>query len=168
MNLTLPPGDLYRCVVDGSAELPDPCSRFQPEGVRGPSCVVDVPRAARLGLDLDELVIYELHVGSFSAEGTFDGVVPHLRKLRELGVTAIELMPVATFPGNRNWGYDGVYTSAPHPAYGGPDGLARLVDAARGGDSGRSPRPAPPGQDGGPGRERGAVLAGPRRARLPN
>ncbi len=123
-------GDRYRFVIDGSAELPDPCSRFQPQGVLGPSCVVEVPAAARLGLDLDPLVIYELHVGTFSDEGTFDGVVPHLAALRDLGVTAIELMPVATFPGDRGWGYDGVYTSAPHPAYGGPEGLGRLVDAA--------------------------------------
>ena len=82
------------------------------------------------GLTLDELTIYELHVGAFSDEGTFDGVIPYLDGLRELGVTAVELMPVATFPGDRGWGYDGVYTYAPHPAYGGPEGLARLVDAA--------------------------------------
>jgi maltooligosyltrehalose trehalohydrolase len=75
-------------------------------------------------------VIYELHVGTFSEEGTFDGVAPRLRGLRDLGVTAIELMPVATFPGDRGWGYDGLYTYAVHPAYGGPHGLARLVDAA--------------------------------------
>jgi maltooligosyltrehalose trehalohydrolase len=75
-------------------------------------------------------VIYELHVGTFTEEGTFDAVVPRLAALRELGVTAIELMPVATFPGERGWGYDGVYIYAPHPAYGGPAGLARLVDAA--------------------------------------
>jgi maltooligosyltrehalose trehalohydrolase len=75
-------------------------------------------------------VIYELHVGTFSEEGTFDGAIPYLEELRELGVTAIELMPVATFPGNRGWGYDGLYAYAPHPAYGGPEGLARLVDAA--------------------------------------
>jgi maltooligosyltrehalose trehalohydrolase len=79
---------------------------------------------------LDELVIYELHVGTFSEEGTFAGVLPRLRGLRELGVTAIELMPVASFPGERGWGYDGLYTYAVHPAYGGPKGLARLVDAA--------------------------------------
>ena len=91
-----------------------------------------MPPAPRLGLSLDELVVYELHVGTFSAEGTFDGVVPYLGGLRELGVTAIELMPVATFPGDRGWGYDGVYAYAPHPAYGGPEGLARLVDAAHG------------------------------------
>ena len=75
-------------------------------------------------------MIYELHVGTFSEEGTFDGVIPHLAGLRELGVTAIELMPVATFPGDHGWGYDGVYLFAPHPAYGGPEGLSRLVDAA--------------------------------------
>ncbi len=129
------PGGEYLLAVDGAETYPDPCSRHQPYGVRGPSAVVD-PRAfawtdgAWSGLTLDTLVIYELHVGTFSAEGTFDGVIPRLRTLRELGVTAIELMPVATFPGERGWGYDGLYTFAPHPAYGGPDGLARLVDAA--------------------------------------
>jgi maltooligosyltrehalose trehalohydrolase len=125
-------GDDYVYRLNGR-ELPDPASRFQPEGVRGPSRVVDTSRFAIAPgpeLTLDDLVLYELHVGTFSAEGTFDGAIPRLRALRELGVTAIELMPVATFPGNRNWGYDGVFTSAPHPAYGGPDGLARLVDAA--------------------------------------
>ena len=125
-------GDDYLFVVDGDA-WPDPCSRFQPEGVRGPSRVVDTRRfdiAPGPRLKLEELVIYELHVGTFSREGTFDGVIPHLRGLRELGITAIELMPLATFPGNRNWGYDGLYNFAPHPAYGGPDGLVRLVDAA--------------------------------------
>jgi maltooligosyltrehalose trehalohydrolase len=127
------PGDDYLYVLDGERELPDPCSRFQPQGIRGPSRVVDT-RAFEIapfgGVALEELVIYELHVGTFSREGTFDGAIPHLGPLRELGVTAIELMPVATFPGDRNWGYDGVYTSAPHPAYGRPEGLARFVDAA--------------------------------------
>jgi len=126
-------GDDYRFVLDGRDALPDPCSRFQPEGILGPSRVVDTSRleiADGPGLRLDELVVYELHVGTFSEEGTFDGVIPRLPELRELGLTAIELMPVATFPGNRGWGYDGVYNYAPHPAYGGPDGLARLVDAA--------------------------------------
>ena len=121
-------------MLDGEA-WPDPCSRFQPEGVRGPSRVVDPGAFAWTdggwqGLALDELVLYELHVGTFTQEGTFDAAIPHLEELRELGVTAIELMPVATFPGDRGWGYDGVYTWAPHPAYGGPEGLARLVDAA--------------------------------------
>jgi maltooligosyltrehalose trehalohydrolase len=126
-------GDDYRFVLDGADVWPDPCSRWQPEGVRGPSRVLDIGAfeiAPGPGLTLDELVLYELHVGTFSPEGTFDGVVPRLAGLRELGVTAIELMPVATFPGNRGWGYDGLYTFAPHPVYGGPDGLARLVDAA--------------------------------------
>jgi maltooligosyltrehalose trehalohydrolase len=127
------PGSDYRFVLDGGDAWPDPASRWQPEGVRGPSRVLDT---AALGiapgpaLQLDELVLYELHVGTFSPAGTFDGVLPRLAALRELGVTAIELMPVATFPGERGWGYDGLYTSAPHPAYGGPEGLARLVDAA--------------------------------------
>jgi maltooligosyltrehalose trehalohydrolase len=127
------PGDDYRIVLDGGDAWPDPYSRHQPEGVRGPSRVVDTAAfeiAPGPALALDELVLYELHVGTFSGQGTFDGVIPRLRALRELGVTAIELMPVATFPGDRGWGYDGLYTSAPHPSYGGPDGLARLVDAA--------------------------------------
>jgi maltooligosyltrehalose trehalohydrolase len=127
-------GEEYLLVVDGRA-LPDPCSRWQPEGVAGPSRVLDTNAFEWSdngweGVALDDLVIYELHVGTFSDEGTFDGVSPHLRGLRELGVTAIELMPVGTFPGNRGWGYDGLYTYAVHPAYGGPAGLARLVDAA--------------------------------------
>jgi maltooligosyltrehalose trehalohydrolase len=127
-------GTDYVYDVDGH-QWPDPCSRFQPDGVRGPSRVVDsgtFPWSDEgwAGVTLEELVIYELHVGTFSQEGTFDGVIPYLGELRELGVTAIELMPVATFPGNRGWGYDGLYTYAPHAAYGGPQGLVRLVDAA--------------------------------------
>jgi maltooligosyltrehalose trehalohydrolase len=127
------PGDDYRFVLDDAEAWPDPCSRWQPEGVRGPSRILDTSAfeiAPGPDLSLDELVLYELHVGTFSREGTFDGVVPRLAGLRELGVTAIELMSVATFPGNRGWGYDGLYTFAPHPVYGGPAGLARLVDAA--------------------------------------
>jgi maltooligosyltrehalose trehalohydrolase len=127
------PGDDYRFVLDGADAWPDPYSRWQPEGVRGSSRVLDTGSfeiAAGPRLELDGLVLYELHVGTFSRDGTFAGVVPRLRALRELGVTAIEVMPVATFPGERGWGYDGLYTFAPHPAYGGPDGLARLVDAA--------------------------------------
>ena len=124
--------DEYLLCADGGETLPDPCSRWQPYGVRGASAVLDPRRVAneRIGLSLDELVIYELHVGTFSDEGTFDAAIPKLRGLRELGVTAIELMPVATFPGERGWGYDGLYTYAPHPAYGGPEGLARVVAAA--------------------------------------
>jgi maltooligosyltrehalose trehalohydrolase len=126
-------GDDYLFVLDGGDPFPDPCSRFQPEGVRGPSRIVDTSAfeiAPGPVLALEDLVVYELHVGTFSDEGTFAGVTPHLEALRELGVTAIEPMPVATFPGNRGWGYDGLYLSAPHPAYGGPDRLVHLVDAA--------------------------------------
>jgi len=125
-------GDTYVFVLDGKA-LPDPCSRFQPEGVRGPSQIVDTARfeiAPGPEPSLEELVLYELHIGTFSPEGTFDGAIPRLRRLRELGIAAVEPMPVATFPGDRNWGYDGLYTFAPHLAYGGPEGLARFVDAA--------------------------------------
>jgi maltooligosyltrehalose trehalohydrolase len=127
-------GDDYTFLVDDK-EWPDPCSRRQSGGVRGPARVVDSSKfhwsdTDWRGLSLDELVIYELHVGTFSDAGTFAGVVPRLAGLRELGVTAIELMPVATFPGERGWGYDGLYTYAAHEAYGGPEGLANLVDAA--------------------------------------
>jgi maltooligosyltrehalose trehalohydrolase len=125
-------GDEYLLCIDDRETYPDPCSRWQPYGVRGPSAVVDTERfeGRRIGLPLDELAIYELHVGAFTEEGTFDAAIPRLAGLRELGVTAIELMPVATFPGERGWGYDGLYAYAPHPAYGGPEGFARLVAAA--------------------------------------
>ena len=122
-----------------SWSLPDPISRWQPRGVHGPSRVVDPDAfpwtdAGWRGVEMADLVLYELHVGTFSAEGTFDGAIPYLRELRELGVTAIEVMPVAEFPGRRNWGYDGVFLYAPQSSYGGPEGLRRLVDAAhRGG-----------------------------------
>jgi maltooligosyltrehalose trehalohydrolase len=130
--LRTPPGTDYVYVLDGGRAYPDPCSRYQPEGVLGPSRVVELPPVPCVGSSLDDLVVYELHVGTFSSEGTFAGVVPYIGGLRELGVTAIELMPVATFPGDRGWGYDGLYTFAPHPAYGGPEGLTRLVAAAHG------------------------------------
>jgi len=126
-------GQDYVFVLDGERELPDPCSRFQPVGIRGPSRIVDT-RAYEIApgpaLAPEDLVVYELHIGTFSDEGTCDGAIQHLEALAELGVTAVELMPVATFPGDRGWGYDGLYLSAVHPAYGGPAALARLVDAA--------------------------------------
>jgi maltooligosyltrehalose trehalohydrolase len=128
-------GDRYRYRVDQRGPFPDPASRYQPEGVHGPSQVVD-PRefpwsdADWQGIGAEELVIYELHVGTFSPEGTFEGAAKRLGALRELGVTAIELMPVADFPGHRNWGYDGVDLFAPSHSYGTPDDLRRLVDAA--------------------------------------
>jgi maltooligosyltrehalose trehalohydrolase len=133
------PGDDYLFVLDGERMLPDPCSRHQPEGIRGPSRIVDTSLfeiAPGPELRLEELVLYELHVGTFTTEGTFDAAIPHLRRLRELGVTAVELMPVSAFPGERGWGYDGVYLYAPHHAYGGPAGLARFVDAAHRADLG--------------------------------
>jgi maltooligosyltrehalose trehalohydrolase len=128
-------GTRYRYRLDGDRVFPDPISRFQPEGVHGPSEVVD-PVAFRWsdgewrGMPLSEMVIYELHVGTFTPAGTFDAAVERLDDLADLGVTAIEVMPVANFPGERNWGYDGVNLYAPATAYGGPEGFRRLVDAA--------------------------------------
>jgi maltooligosyltrehalose trehalohydrolase len=128
-------GSKYLYRLDGDRERPDPASRYQPDGVHGPSAVVDPNAfawtdAAWRGIPQARLVIYELHVGTFSPAGTFDGVVPYLPYLRDLGVTALELMPVAQFPGARNWGYDGAYPFAVQNTYGGPEGLRRLVDAA--------------------------------------
>jgi maltooligosyltrehalose trehalohydrolase len=129
------PGDRYTYALDGGPPLPDPASRFQPEGVHGPSQVVDPGRFAWTDTrwrsrPARDLVLYELHVGTFTPEGTFAGVERQLPYLRDLGVTAIELMPVADFAGNRNWGYDGVALFAPSRAYGAPDDLRRLVNAA--------------------------------------
>jgi maltooligosyltrehalose trehalohydrolase len=128
-------GARYRYRLDGDASYPDPASRSQPEGVHGHSEVVDPHAftwtdAGWAGLDPAGLVIYELHVGTFTGAGTFDAAVERLDDLARLGVTAIELMPVAEFSGTRNWGYDGVGLFAPESAYGGPEGLRRLVDAA--------------------------------------
>ena len=116
-------------------ELPDPASRHQPVGLRGPSRIVDTKAFAWTDADfsprpLGEHVIYELHVGTFTGEGTFDAAIEYLPGLAELGVTAIEVMPIAEFPGHHGWGYDGVYLSAAHSTYGGPLGFQRLVDAA--------------------------------------
>ncbi|MBX3332749.1 MAG: malto-oligosyltrehalose trehalohydrolase [Nitrospira sp.] len=129
------PRSRYRYVLDGGKERPDPASRFQSDGVHGPSVVVD-PTSFRWtdvewkGKALEEYIIYELHVGTFTKEGTFEAIIPHLSYLRDsVGITAIELMPVAEFPGRRNWGYDGVHPFAPQSSYGGPQGLKRLVDA---------------------------------------
>jgi maltooligosyltrehalose trehalohydrolase len=130
-------GTRYQYRLDGERYRPDPVSRFQVEGVHGSSVVVDpsdfgwTDRGFR-GHALADLVFYELHVGTFTAAGTFEAVIPHLPQLVALGVTAIELMPVAEFPGSRNWGYDGVHLYAPQSTYGGPRGLRRLVDAAHG------------------------------------
>jgi malto-oligosyltrehalose trehalohydrolase len=129
------PGTRYRFRIDGGLEVPDPASRYNPEDVHGPSVVMD-PGAhawtddAWRGRPWHEAVIYELHVGAFTPEGTFAAAVQRLDHLVELGVTAIELMPVSDFPGARNWGYDGVLHFAPDAAYGHPDDLKRLVEAA--------------------------------------
>ncbi len=126
---------LYSFIINHHLERPDPASRFQPNGVHGPSVIVD-PSAFTWtdhhwkGLPLERFIIYELHVGAFTPEGTFEAVINKLPYLREtVGITAIELMPVAQCPGVRNWGYDGVYLFAPQANYGGPEGLKRLVDA---------------------------------------
>jgi len=129
------PGDLYRYLIDGGQRVPDPVSRFQPQDVHGPSQVIDPAAwdwtdAAWHGRPWEEAVIYELHVGTFTPEGTFAGVKQRLDDLVELGVTAIELMPVADFPGARNWGYDGVQPFAPDSRYGRPDDLKDLVQSA--------------------------------------
>jgi maltooligosyltrehalose trehalohydrolase len=129
------PGDDYLYSLESGQKRPDPVSRHQPDGVHGPSRVVD-PAGYQWhddrweGIALDRLVLYELHVGTFTAEGTFEGVIARLPHLRQLGVTAISLMPVGQFPGRRNWGYDGVYPYAVQDSYGGPEGLKRLIDAA--------------------------------------
>jgi maltooligosyltrehalose trehalohydrolase len=128
------PGTEYAFSVDGGAPRPDPRSLSQPRGPRGASCVVDLAafhwsdagfRAPRL----ESGVVYEIHVGTFSPEGTFEGAIPRLDALSALGITHVELMPVAEGPGQRGWGYDGVGLYAPHHAYGGPAGLLRFVDA---------------------------------------
>ena len=127
-------GDDYWFALDGREVLPDPCTRWQPEGLRGPSRVLGFdaahPAGPGPGIDLGRSVLYELHIGTFSPEGTFDGAIAHLAALAELGVTAVEVMPVAEFPGRHGWGYDGVYLSAAHSAYGGPHAFRRFVDAA--------------------------------------
>ena len=128
-------GSRYKYRLDRGQSYPDPASRFQPEGVHGPSEVVD-PLAFQWsdetwpGLTTDDLIVYELHVGAYTPEGTFTALIEQLPELARLGVTAIELMPVADFAGRWNWGYDGVDWWAPSRAYGRPEDLRRLVDEA--------------------------------------
>jgi maltooligosyltrehalose trehalohydrolase len=127
-------GQRYAYRLDGGPERPDPASLWQPDGVHQPSAVLFPEHFAWAeqgwsGLPREELVFYELHVGTFTPEGTFDAVIPRLDALRELGVTAVELMPVGQFPGRHNWGYDGVHPYAPQNSYGGPHALQRLVNA---------------------------------------
>jgi maltooligosyltrehalose trehalohydrolase len=129
-----PPGTRYLFQPDEDQAWPDPASFFQPEGVHGPSEVVshDAFHWQDEGWNcppLGELVLYELHVGTFTPEGTFGAIIPRIDALLEVGINAIELMPVAQFPGSRNWGYDGVFTYAVQASYGGPEGLKKLVNA---------------------------------------
>jgi len=124
----------YLYVLDGSLDRPDPASRFQPGGVHGPSGLLRHDSFAWedsswINIPLEDYIIYELHVGTFTREGTFDAAAAMLPYLQELGVSAVELMPVAQFPGSRNWGYDGTYPFAVQESYGGPDALKRFVNA---------------------------------------
>lgn len=134
-NAVAMPADRYAYILDDGLAVPDPVSRFLPEGVHGPTEIVD-PAAFRWsdqgwhGLELRDYVIYELHIGTFTPQGTFDSSIAKLEYLKQLGITVIEVMPVAAFPGARDWGYDGVSPYAVQSSYGGPDGFKRLVDAA--------------------------------------
>ncbi len=129
------PGTLYFYKLSGKEDRPDPASHSQPKDVHGPSEVVDHSNmtwtdAGWSGIPLEEMIIYELHVGTFTPQGTFEAIIPRLQELYQFGVNAIELMPIGQFPGNRNWGYDGVFPYAPQHSYGGFEGLKKLVDAA--------------------------------------
>ena len=130
----VPEGQRYAYRLNNGPERPDPCSLWQPDGVHNLSAVVRPRRFSWTdtewnGVPREDLVFYELHTGAFTPEGTFEVIIPRLPALRELGVTALELMPVAQFPGPRNWGYDGVHPYAAQNSYGGPYGLHKLVDA---------------------------------------
>jgi len=129
------PGTRYFHLLDGIQLRPDPVSRSQPDGVHGPSQVID-PSEFKWqdqdwsGISAEEVIIYEIHTGTFTHEGTFKSIIPFLDYLKkDLGVSPIELMPVAQFPGERNWGYDGTYLYAPQNSYGGPNGLKALINA---------------------------------------
>jgi maltooligosyltrehalose trehalohydrolase len=129
------PASDYSYHLDQGPARPDPVSRYQPAGVHGPSRIVDPADfnwsdQGWTGVSTADLIIYELHVGTFTPGGTFDSAIERLPMLRQLGVTAIEIMPVVEFPGSRNWGYDGTSLYAPQSTYGGPDGLRRLVNAS--------------------------------------
>jgi maltooligosyltrehalose trehalohydrolase len=127
------PGTTYFFQLNGQTDRPDPASQFQPEGVHGPSQVIDHSayrwkQTDWKGIELKKWIIYELHIGTFTAEGTFRAAVSKLDYLRELGITAIEVMPVSQFPGDRNWGYDGVYPYSVQNSYGTPDDFKYFVD----------------------------------------
>jgi len=138
-TVALGAGTRYFYRIDDELNVPDPAARFAPEGVQGPSEVID-PRAFEWhrstweGLPWHQAVLYELHVGTFTNEGTYAAIIPRLRELADVGINTLELLPIATFPGKRGWGYDGVLPFAPHPEYGTPDDLKRFIQAAH--DSG--------------------------------
>ncbi|MCX7594943.1 MAG: malto-oligosyltrehalose trehalohydrolase, partial [Fischerella sp.] len=128
------PDTLYFYQLEGQTDRPDPASHFQPKGVHGPSQVIDHNSYSWSdeqwrGIPLEQMVIYELHVGTFTKTGTFEAVITRIPELRELGINTIEIMPVAQFPGERNWGYDGTFPYAVQNSYGGVNGLKRLVNA---------------------------------------
>ncbi len=129
------PARLYKYRVDDTGPWPDPCSRFQPQGVHGPSMLVD-PAAFQWtdahwrGIEIEGQVIYEVHIGTFTTQGTFDDAADKLEYLRDLGITVLEIMPVAECPGRWNWGSEGVLIYAPYDVYGDHEALKRLVDRA--------------------------------------
>jgi maltooligosyltrehalose trehalohydrolase len=128
-------GTLYRFQLDGDKQFPDPCSRFQPQGPHGPSQVMDPNTyvwqdSEWPGVSMQGQVIYELHVGTFTPEGTYAAAAQQIAELKKFGITVIELMPLAEFPGRFNWGYDGVNLFAPHRFYGTPDDLKKFIDSA--------------------------------------
>jgi maltooligosyltrehalose trehalohydrolase len=128
------PNTKYFFVPEGQKDLPDPASQFQPDGVHGPSQVIDHSKfewsdTTWKGIQFADLILYELHIGTFTHDGTFDAAIRKLDHLVDTGINGIELMPVAQFPGNRNWGYDGVFPFAIQNSYGGPDGLKKFVNA---------------------------------------
>lgn len=130
----IPPGTLYTYQLEAKNDWPDPASKYQSQGVHSPSQVIDENAFIWTdtdwqGVPLAETIIYELHVGTFTQAGTFEAIIPQLAKLKELGINAIEIMPVAQFPGERNWGYDGVYPYAVQNSYGGPEGFKKLINA---------------------------------------
>lgn len=131
----LPPGTNYLYELPGGKQLPDPASHFQPQGVFGPSCVVNHTAygwndCGSPGVRLSKAAIYEMHIGTFTPEGTFEAAADKLEELADMGITCVELMPLAQFSGSRNWGYDGVFPFAVHNTYGGPHGLKYFVDTA--------------------------------------
>jgi maltooligosyltrehalose trehalohydrolase len=137
LSVEAPAGSRYRFRIDGRLEVPDPASRFQPEGVHGPSELLDPCRYRWRhpdwrGRPWEEAVIYEIHTGAFTPAGNYAGIAARLDHLQQLGITAIELMPLSAFPGRRGWGYDGVLPFAPAACYGHPDELKALIDEAHG------------------------------------